>query len=266
MFFETQFGRIAFSTFGEGRDRPIIFIHGFPFDRSMWDEQARLLEKDHFVVTFDIRGHGESDEGSGQYLVEFFVDDLIALMDHLGLDRACLCGLSMGGYTALRAVEREPSRFSGLILCDTKSTPDTNGAKINRASQIKTILEGKKAQFADAQLKALLAPESFERNKQDVEKIRKKIVSTKDAGLIGVLIALAARTDSSESLGSIAVPTLIVVGERDRVTPLSDAELMHSRIRGSRLEIIRGAGHLSDIENSAGFNSVLQEFLSANNL
>ncbi len=266
MLFQTKFGKIAFSTYGEARSRAIVFIHGFPFDRSMWDEQARLLEKDHFVVTFDIRGHGESDEGSGQYLIEFFVDDLVALMDHLGLDRACLCGLSMGGYTALRAVERDPSRFSGLILCDTKSTPDTNAAKLNRASQIKTILEGRKAQFADAQVKALFAPVSLEGNAPAVEKIRKTIESTKDKGLVGALIALAARTDTSESLGKIAVPTLIMVGDMDKVTTLSDAEKMHSTIPGSRLEVIHGAGHLSNLENSAEFNSALQSFLSSNNL
>lgn len=266
MFLDMISGRIAFETYGRDKDKAIVFIHGFPFDKSMWNEQAALLSEDHLVVAFDIRGHGQSDRGSGQYLVEFFVDDLIALLDHLALPKVCLCGLSMGGYTALRAVEREPSRFTGLVLCDTKSTADTNAAKINRANQIKTILSGKKKEFAEAQVNALFAPESFDRNSGAVERIRKIIESTGDAALIGALIALAARTDTTESLQNIRVPTLIIVGEKDKVTPLTDSELLHSKIVNSKLEIIHGAGHLSNLENSAEFNSALQNFLAANGL
>ena len=266
MFLDTGFGKIAFETHGQKNNRGIIFIHGFPFDKSMWDEQATLLEGDHFVVTFDIRGHGESSPGSGQYLVEFFVDDLVALLDHLGLEKVCLCGLSMGGYAALRAIDRDPARFSGLILCDTKSSPDTNEAKLNRANQIRTILAGNKSQFADGQVKALFAPKSLESKIPAVERIRKTIESTSDAALIGTLIALSARMDMTESLTRISVPTLIVVGKQDRITTLTDAGEMHAAIKGSRMSVVHEAGHLSNLENSGEFNAALQKFLSANSL
>ena len=266
MFLETRNGKIAFETHGEEKERAIVFIHGFPFDRSMWNDQARLLSKDHFVVLFDIRGHGESDQGSGQYLLEFFVDDLIALLDHLRLATVCLCGLSMGGYTALRAIEREPSRFSGLVLCDTKSTADTNAAKLNRANQIKMILAGKKVEFAEGQLKSLFAPENFKRTGEAVERIKKTILSTRDVVLVGALIALAARMDMTESLSKVSVPTLVIVGADDKITPPSEAELMYSKIRGSKLAVIRGAGHISNLENAPEFNSTLQGFLAENNL
>ncbi len=266
MFLQTGSGSISFETRGNEKNKSVILIHGFPFDKSMWEEQAALLSADHFVVAFDIRGHGGSDGGSGQYLIEFFVDDLIALMDHLGLSTSCLCGLSMGGYTALRAMEREPARFSGLVLCDTKSTTDTNAAKLNRANQIKTILAGKKKEFAEAQVKALFAPESFDRNKDSVERIKKIIESTPDAALIGALIALAARMDMTDSLANIAVPTLIIVGEKDKVTPVTDSEFMQRKIRNSALQVIEGAGHLSNLENAAQFNSALKNFMAANNL
>lgn len=266
MFLETASSRIAFEIHGEKNNKAIVFIHGFPFDKSMWDEQAALLGSDHLAVTFDIRGHGESSPGSGQYLVEFFVDDVMALLDHLGLEKVCLCGLSMGGYTALRAIDREPARFSGLVLCDTKSSPDTNEAKLNRANQIRTILAGNKSQFAEAQLKALFAPKSLERKLPAVEKIRKTIESTSDAGLIGVLIALTARMDMTESLARISVPTLIIVGKEDKVTTFSDAGAMHAAIKSSRMSVIHEAGHLSNLENSAEFNAALQKFLAANDL
>ena len=266
MFLETPSGRIAYQTFGENRNKGIVFIHGFPFDKSMWDEQGKLLSRDHFVVTYDIRGHGESEVGNGQYLIEFLVDDLFAVMDQVGLKKAVVCGLSMGGYIALRGIDRESSRFSGLILCDTKSPADTNAAKLNRANQIKAILSGKKSQFAEDQTKALFAPESFEQNKNAVDKITAIIKSTKETGLVGALIALASRMDMTESLEKISVPTLIMVGDKDKVTPPSEAETIHLKIENSKLVLIHGAGHLSNLENSKEFNSALLDFLKQNSL
>ena len=266
MFLDTKSGKIAFEPRGDKANKSILFIHGFPFDKSMWNEQAELLANDHFVVTFDMRGHGESAAGSGQYLVEFYVDDVIAIMEHLGLEKTCLCGLSMGGYTAMRAVDREPQRFSGLVLCDTKSSPDSNEAKINRANQIKTLLAGNKAQFVEAQIKALLAPKTFESNKQTVERVRNMIESTSDTALIGTMIALSARMDMTGSLTRITVPTLIIVGKQDRITTLTDAGEMHAAIKGSRMAVVHDAGHLSNLENTTEFNAALQKFLSANNL
>ncbi|HEY9167706.1 MAG TPA: alpha/beta fold hydrolase [Candidatus Kryptonia bacterium] len=266
MILKTRDSSIAYETYGSNKTKAVTFIHGFPFSKSMWDEQAALLSGDHFVLTFDVRGHGGSEVGNGQYLIEFFVDDLIRLLDHLQIKKTILCGLSMGGYVALRAVDREPSRFSGLVLSDTKATPDTNAAKLNRVNQIRTILSGNKSQFAEEQVKALFAPESIENKKSEVKKIRTTILSTDENGLVGALIALASRMDMTENLGKISVPTLILVGEKDKVTPPSDAEFMRSRIPNSKLMVIHGAGHISNMENSPGFNSALVDFLSENNL
>ena len=136
-------------------DKPaLIFLHGFPFDHTMWDAQVALCAPHFCVVTYDLRGHGQSDVGSGQYIFEFFVDDLFGLMDSLKIQKAILCGLSIGGYIALRAIEREPERVQGLVLCDTRSQADTDAGKIGRAadaaSHSKT--EGLNA-FADKFLK-----------------------------------------------------------------------------------------------------------------
>src|SRR5512140_2859095 len=111
---------------------PVVFIHGFPFNRKMWQPQVDRFKDDYTLLTYDIRGHGESDPGDGQYSIELFVDDLFALLDHLGFTQVVLVGLSMGGYIALRAAERDPRRFKGLALCDTKSEADANEAKIRR--------------------------------------------------------------------------------------------------------------------------------------
>ncbi len=266
MFMKTLNGKIAYDSYGKNKERGIIFIHGFPFDKSMWSEQGRILSKDHFAVAFDLRGHGESDVGSGQYLIEFIVDDLFELMDQVGLRKAVVCGLSIGGYAAMRAIDREPSRISGLILCDTKSAADSNAAKLNRASQIKMILEGKKSRFAEEMAHALFAPESFEKNKTAVNNIVSIMKSTDSSALIGTLVALAARMDMTESLERISVPTLIITGEKDRVATQTDAEFMKSRIKNSKLVLIHNAGHLSNLENNDEFNSALVNFLLENNL
>jgi pimeloyl-ACP methyl ester carboxylesterase len=266
MFLNTPAGRIAYNTYGKNKEHSIVFIHGFPFDKSMWDEQARLLSTDHFVVTFDLRGHGESDAGTGQYLVEFIVDDLFSVMNSAGLETAVVCGLSIGGYVALRAVDRERSRISGVILCNTKSLADANAAKLNRANQIKMILAGKRSQFAEEMARALFAPESFEKNKDAVSKIISIMKSTNETALIGTLIALAARMDMTESLEKISLPALIMTGEKDKVATTAEAELMNSRIKNSRFVLIHGAGHLSNLENPTEFNSAIVSFLRENNL
>jgi len=266
MFVRTSTGKIAYITFGENKERGFVFIHGFPFDKSMWSVQGELLAKDHLAVAFDLRGHGESDIGSGQYLVEFIVDDLFEVMDHVGLNKAVLCGLSIGGYVALRAIDREPSRVSGLVLCNTKSTADTNAAKLNRANQIKMILAGKKSQFAEDMAHTLFATTSFEKAKAAVDHITSIMNSTAEAALIGTLIALAARMDMTESLEKISAPTLIITGDKDKVATQADAELMKSKIRNSKFVLVHNAGHLSNLENPDEFNSAIFNFLKENDL
>lgn len=266
MVLKLQFGNLAFATYGNAGNPAVVFIHGFPFSRAMWDEQCELLSSDHFVISYDVRGHGESSVGSGQYLIEMFVDDLFYLLDHLNIRSATICGLSMGGYIAQRAVDRDRKRFSGLILCDTKSAADTNAAKLNRANQIKMILNGEKAKFVDDMVGTLFAPASLLKNKSKVEKIRKIMSLTDERALIGTLIALAARMDMTDSLSNIEIPTLILVGDHDKLTTVADAELMHSRIRGSEIEVIRESGHISNVENSDEFNNSLLHFLKKNGL
>ena len=266
MFLETAAGKISYNAFGNNKERSVVFIHGFPFDKSMWDGQSKAISDNHFTIAFDLRGHGESDVGSGQYLIEFVVDDLIEVMNHAGVEKATVCGLSIGGYAAMRAADRDPSRISGLILCNTKSTADTNSAKLNRAKQIKTILAGKKSQFAEEMARALFAPGSFENNKPAVKDILSIMKSTDRAALVGTQIALAARMDMTESLEKISVPTLIITGEKDGIATQADAELMTSKIRKSKFVLIHDAGHLSNLENPGEFNSAIINFLEENNL
>ena len=241
---------------------PIVLIHGFPFSLEMWNPQIDFLKGNYRVIAYDIRGHGNSDDGDGQYTIEFFVDDLIALLDYLKIPKVTICGLSMGGYIALRAIERNPDRVSSLILCDTGPQADSNEVKIRRAANIKSVKTNGVKAFAEGFVKAIFTPESLKSRPDKVEAVSQLIESNSEMGICGTLLALAARTDTTDSLDLIKVPTLILVGEEDKITPPKLSELMDSNISNSEIHVISNAAHLSNIESTLEFNRHLSEFLS----
>ncbi|MGB2869353.1 MAG: alpha/beta fold hydrolase [Bacteroidota bacterium] len=252
---------INYTERGVPQGLPVVFIHGFPFNHEMWEPQMKALPNTIRAITYDVRGHGQSDVGDGQYSIEFFVDDLVALLDHLVIPKAVVCGLSMGGYVVLRAFERHPDRFRGLILCDTRSEADPNEARVKRAASIKAVkTDGVKA-FAEGFVKAVFAEETFRTNPAAIEMIKKQIQENSPIGISGTLLALAARTDTTDTLSRINVPTLILVGEHDKLTPPSASQMMKEKIKNSELHILKNAAHMSNIENGDEFNDHLTGFL-----
>ena len=244
---------------------PIIFIHGFPFSHKMWNfpgGQIDALSTTNRVIAYDIRGHGESEVGSAHYSIELFVDDLFALMDHLAVPKAILCGLSMGGYIALRGVERNPERVLGLVLCDTKSEPDGNEAKVKRANGIKFVQTNGMKYYAQDYVKIVFAPSSFDTHSESIKSIQSVVERTAPSSIFGSLLALAARTDTTPSLPNIKCPTLILVGEKDTLTPVAASEAMKEKIPGAEMFIIPNAGHISNMENPVEFNKYLVPFVT----
>jgi len=249
---------------GEPSRDAIVLIHGFPFSHEMWSRQIDLLKENYRVIAYDLRGHGRSEVGDGQYSLEFFVDDLIGLLDHLKIKKAVLCGLSIGGYISLRTVERNPERVGGLILCDTQSEPDTNEAKLRRAATIKSVKTGGVDAYAEGLVKALFTPQSLTTKVDVVERIKETIRFTSPIGICGTLLALAGRTDTTPSLSGIKVPTCIIVGEGDTITPPPRSEMMHDKIPNSEFHLIPNAAHMSNLENPDVFNRQLMDFLETN--
>jgi len=169
----------------------------------------------------------------------------------------------MGGYIVLRALERMPVKLRAAVLCDTRSGADSTEGKIKRfAGMAQVKKEGSRA-FADGFVRALFAPASFQRVPEAVERIRGVIAHIPPLSIAGTLLALAARTDTTPSLSSIAVPTLIIVGADDTLTPPAESEAMHRLIPGSVLKVIPDAGHVSNLENERAFNEALMPFLKA---
>ncbi len=249
---------------GNPNGTPIVFIHGFPLSHRMWTFQGGQTEPlltTHRIILYDVRGHGESETGSGIYSIEFFVDDLISLLNHLNIQSAVIVGLSMGGYIALRAIERHPNRFRGLVLCNTKSEGDTNEAKIQRAAIITLLQKEGIRTFSEEYSKKLFSEHTFSTRPDLIKYSQSVMQRNSPVGISGTLLALAARTDTTAVLSKISVPTLVIAGEKDTVTPSAVMQEMQNKIPNSEFHIIPNAGHISSMENPKEFNTHLGNFL-----
>jgi 3-oxoadipate enol-lactonase len=241
----------------------LIFIHGFPFNKTMWNVQVQTLKDDYHVITYDVRGHGNSDTGKVDFSIELFVNDLISLMDTLKIDKAVLCGLSMGGYISLNAILNFPERFDALVLSDTQCIADSPEAIEKRMMAIENIRKNGVEKYADESLKSLFSPSSFITRKEVIVAVRKMIINTSEQSLSNTLLALCKREETCSKLPEIKVPVLIMVGKEDKVTPPAAAKFMHEKIKGSSLSIIEHAGHLSNMENPDEFDYQFKKFVSS---
>jgi pimeloyl-ACP methyl ester carboxylesterase len=228
----------------------------------MWDKQIEVFKNNYRVIAYDVRGHGSSEVGTGIYSIELFVNDLINLMEVLKIDKAILCGLSMGGYIALNAMEYYSDHFDALILCDTNCIADTSDVKEKRMKAIETIKKDGVEKFADESLKNLFAPESFLTKGVDIAKVREMIVNTPKKTLYKTLRAFYERKETCSNLPNIKVPVLIMVGNQDKITPPEAAQLIHEKVEDSSLYILEHAAHLSNLENPEEFNNQLEKFVS----
>lgn len=252
---------VSYSDHGPDDAPVIIFIHGFPLNKSMWDIQVEALKENYRVLAYDIRGHGNSDPGIDEFFIELFVNDLLRFMEKLGIEKSILCGLSLGGYIALNAVLKYPDRFDGLILNDTQCIADTSEIKENRCLAIISIMKNGVEQYADEIIENLFARESFAKNKNEIIAVKEMIISTPKQSLCNTLHALAERKETCDQLPEINIPVLIMVGKEDKITPIAAARQMHEKILNSKLQIIQHAGHLSNLENPTAFNTHLVTFL-----
>jgi 3-oxoadipate enol-lactonase len=251
--------QIAYTDVGIGR--PVVLIHGYPFNRSLWDEQLLALSSSYRVIAPDLRGFGESDAAPGTATMNVMAQDVALLLDQLEIPRATIAGLSMGGYVALAFYKQFPSRVRSLVLADTRAQADTEAGKQTRAQQAEKAINEGMAGIADAMLPKLLTPETVSKRPEVVKRVRDMMLKTKAEGAAAALRGMAGRDDQTELLSKIRVPVLIVVGAEDAITPAADSEKMHNAITGSRLVVIENAGHVSNIERAGQFNYALLSFL-----
>lgn len=252
--------RLACYQRGQGREPALLLVHGFPLDHRLWKAQLSGLASEAWVIAPDLRGFGRSELGTAPLTMEQHADDLAALLDCLGVARAVVAGLSMGGYITFAFWRRHPDRVRGLVLADTRAEPDTAVARAGRDAAAQRAREVGPAVFAEEMLSRLLPPSSLS-NPKIVGAARDMMASQPVPGIVAALAGLRDRVDSRPILPAIRVPTLVLVGENDMLTPPSDAAAMAEAIPGARLVTILRAGHLSPLENPRAFNAALRTFL-----
>ena len=246
-----------------GSGPAILFIHGYPLDRTIWREQIGALDGFRRIAP-DLRGMGQSDAPDLGYSMSIYAADLAALLDALGIDQVVLCGLSMGGYVALEFVRQWRSRVRGLVLMATRADADAPEVRRGRDAAAATARERGASAIADAMLPKMLAPATLGRLPDVAEGLRALMSSTPVAGMVGALAAMRDREGSEPLLPTLAgIPTLIVAGEADALIPPDQARAMATSIPGARIVIIPGAGHLPPVEQPEITTARLREFLGS---
>lgn len=249
---------LAYSDTGSGL--PIVFLHAFPLNRTMWAEQESALSSRHRVITVDLRGHGESDAPLWHYTLDQAADDVRGLLDHLSIPQALFVGLSMGGYILFAFYRRYPDRVKGLVLADTRAQADQPEGKTGRFQMAQIAYKQGPPAIANLMIPKLLSPATMQTRPEIVRRVRTMIEGNQMSGIVGDLMAMAERPDSVPLLKQIACPARIIVGELDQATPPADATLMAEQIPDARLAVIPNAAHLTSLEQPEEFTKIVAAF------
>lgn len=251
---------LAFNDQGTGL--PIIFLHAFPLNRTMWAKQEEVLSSQFRVITIDLRGHGESDAPLWHYSLDQAADDVHGLLDRLSIRQAVFVGLSMGGYILFAFYRKYAECVKGLVLADTKAQADTDEGKQARFEMAQIAYKQGARTIADIMIPKLLSPPTVHTRPELVQRVRRMIEGNQISGIAGDLMAMAERPDSVPLLKQITCPTQIIVGELDLPTPPADAKLMADRISNAHFAIIPGAAHLSNLEQPGLFSETVRSFVA----
>ncbi len=243
-----------------GKGTPLVLVHGFPFDSRMWDDQLAGLADDFRVIAIELPGYGQSAPPR-PFTVASAAEEIHALLKSIGALPCILGGLSMGGYVCFEFAARFIADMRAMVLSDTRCDADGPEAKENRNRMIQVARERGSTAIADIMEPKLLAPDTPKNRPSVRQKLRQIMESVSPQTIEHTLAALRDRSDSTGRLKTISVPTLIVMGQQDAITPLAVAQAMQQGIPGARLAIIAGAGHMPPMEQPDQFNRTVRDFL-----
>lgn len=250
--------------YGEkGQGLPVLFVHGFPLDRTLWDEQLDGLTDCGRLIAPDLRGFGESRGLRTAHLsIEQFADDLAHLLDALEIGGPVVfCGLSMGGYIAFEFLRKYADRVRGLVLCDTRAAADAPEAKAARKTMASRVIEQGPAYVIEAMQPRMFSPRTLVERPAVVDRWKQMVHRCPPETIAAASLAMGERRDSTSLLPKITCPTLFVVGADDVTSPPDEMRAMADATPKSRLAVIANAGHLTPMENPAEFNTVLGDWL-----
>jgi pimeloyl-ACP methyl ester carboxylesterase len=246
----------------------VLLVHGFPLDHTMWSSQIEAIAQNWRVIAPDLRGFGQSTLGSADprtgVSMERYADDLAELLDIVGItEPIVLAGFSMGGYVAWQFVRKYSSRLRGLIQCDTRAAADTEEARAGRLKMADNVAEWGSARVAEMMGPKLLAPRTFEQQPAVVAAVRQVVERTSPAAIAAAQRGMAARPDVTDLLPAIKVPTLIVVGAEDAISPPTEMKSIATAIPNAQFVQIPESGHMTTMENPAAVNRAMTQFLAS---
>jgi pimeloyl-ACP methyl ester carboxylesterase len=245
-----------------GAGLPLLFIHGYPLNRRIWEPQIEGLADVARVIAPDLRGHGDSGVAPAPYNMDMLADDCHALLEALSITgRVVLCGLSMGGYVTFAFYRKYPERVAGLILAATRAGEDSPEGKAGRDKAAALAREGGASAIAESMLPKMFSPRTYAGRPELVERLSEIMQANSLDGILGDLMGMKARPDSTPTLKQIDKPTLILHGSDDQLIPPSEAKVMQEAIPGARLQVLPDAGHLLNLEQPQLFNAAVRKFL-----
>ena len=260
--YRTSGGPMTHGERGEGPGDPLVLLHAFPLNRRMWAPQVEALSETRRVITPDYPGFGRSPRPPAQPDVRYYAEQIRDLLGALRLESVVLGGLSMGGYVAFAYMRLFPERVTGLVLANTRPDPDPEEAKQARRDLARRVAEEGVGVLPRVQMERLLAPRTLEGNKAVVEYVRDIMLESSPDGVVAALGAMRDRPDSTELLGQIKVPTLVIGGAEDTLSTPEVMGQMAAKIPASEHTTLEDAGHLSNLEAPQRFNAALLEFLA----
>jgi pimeloyl-ACP methyl ester carboxylesterase len=248
----------------DGPGPVVVLLHGFPLNRRMWSAQETSVGSIYRVIAPDLRGHGKSQAPEGIYTIDEMADDVIQLLNALQIrEPVVLGGLSMGGYVALSLILRYPGRFRALMLMDTRASADTpDAARLREELALKVEASGKAGHVVEAMFPKLVSESTRKHRPELLEPIRTAMEKTPARTLVGTLRGLATRPDRTADLPKIQVPTLVMVGAHDVITPPDEVRAMAEKIPGAKFLVIPDAGHLAPLENPNVADKAILDFLA----
>jgi len=246
-----------------GSGQPLVFLHPFPMDHRLWQSQVEHFAPRYQVLTPDLRGFGNSDGfGAQTPSIEQMADDLNALLDELKItEPIILCGLSIGGYVALRFAQKYFSCLRGLVICDSRAQADTEETKAGRNRMIAFAQQHTPMEIVEKVLSGLLGKTSLRTRPELIERVKQIGSSQSQHAILDALAALRDRPDATSWLSQITIPTLLIFGEEDALAPSHVIETLQSSLPNSTLVKLPKAGHFSALEQPEMFNAALDNFL-----
>jgi 3-oxoadipate enol-lactonase len=245
-----------------GQGLPVVLLHGFPFDHRIWQAQQAALSDAFRIITPDLRGHGQSPAPEGVYNMDTLAEDVIVLLDRLGIERAVWVGHSMGGYVTMAALRTAPDRVWAVALVATHPFADSEEKRAQRLEDAEQTLKNGSADVASSMIGVLFSPH-VERQSPTAQYIYNMMIHTSPVGIVGSLRGMANRPDSMGTLRTIKVPAVVIAGQDDQIVQPGTAQQVAAEMPHTKCIVIEGAGHLPMVECPETTTAALRDFLES---